>query len=218
MPIIAYPKMLTLFDRDSETFKVNEHCMKSPDFEVPKTWLVDEKIHGQNIRIYWDGHTVRFAARSSENVNDIHKELREDLSARFRQEKLEALFGEKEVTIFGEGYGAGINGGANYSPTKRFVMFDVNVQGIWLTRESVKHVAQSLDVAMVPEIFQAAPLSVVIELVRTGFNSLLADRNTGIKHEAEGIVARTELCTRFGQRLMFKLKTCDFAKTQEPAA
>ena len=50
---MIYPKIDTLFNRDPKTFKVNELEIRRPEFLIPNIWDVTEKIHGMNIRVYY---------------------------------------------------------------------------------------------------------------------------------------------------------------------
>ena len=84
-------------------------------------------------------------------------------------------------------------------------MFDVRVGEWWLKRESVEDVAAKFSLDIVP-ILGRGTLADMIVMVRDGFNS------TWGPFIAEGIVARpsTELQSRFGHRVITKLKHKDF--------
>ncbi len=130
------------------------------------------------------------------------------------------------ITLYGEGYGGGIQkGGAQYtSKTKggavSFRLFDVLVGETWLRRKDVEDIASKLDIKTVPLIegmtrggFGAKwDLETIIRFVKEGFYSYVADEEGVSDHLAEGIVAFTAepLYNNRGQRLMFKLKAEDF--------
>lgn len=217
-----YPKIETLYDRDKTTFHVTKE-LRMQEFGLVHTWHVTEKIHGTNIRIQWDGEKIQFAARASENVGYIPKELLQHLTETFTEEKLTAVFGclgdeansssFATVTLYGEGCGPGIQkGGGNYAKEKTFVLFDVLVGQYWLEPESITDVATKLSIKQVP-FLGILGLDDIHYLCAAGLRSKLArDNDAEHYHPAEGIIARTVpgLFTRYGSRLMFKLKTADF--------
>ena len=60
-----------------------------------------------------------------------------------------------KVVFYGEGYGAKIQGGGRYSPTEKFTVFDISVQGledapeIYLLRDSVVDICNKLHIDFV---------------------------------------------------------------------
>jgi hypothetical protein len=224
--MIEYPKIDTLYDRD-ENFRVMPGALRRPEFAVPRRWIVTEKVDGTNIRVGMtaDG-AVRFAGRTDNAQIPPH--LLAYLAATFTPERMAAAFEpEKEVVLFGEGYGPKIQSGGDYRPDVGFALFDVWLDGWWLEPENVADVAGKLGIETVPAIDfglafmdglgkfpeDAGDLAWVLEINGHGTgNSTIAGRN-GRERRAEGIVARTSplLFTRDGQRLMWKLKFKDFA-------
>ncbi len=81
----------------------------------------------------------------------------------------------------------------------------------WLNWENTCNVANKLGLKTVPFIGNMT-LEEGIEMVRKGFNSILAKENTGEIIPAEGIVGRTieTLFDKKGSRIIIKLKTKDF--------
>lgn len=123
----------------------------------------------------------------------------------------------KMYTIYGEGYGAGIGkAGSHYSKTKvSFIAFDVKVtcsdgREVYLNKTQRNEI---LDHIRIPTVIEMVPMTVdeAIELVKEGFVDPLAEEEN---FEAEGLVLKTPdgLLNKNGQRLCFKLKTCDFKK------
>jgi hypothetical protein len=55
-----------------------------------------------------------------------------------------------DVTVYGEGYGAGIQTGAVYRPDQAVIVFDVKTGAWWLAREDVADVAGKLGLDVVP--------------------------------------------------------------------
>ena len=100
-------------------------------------------------------------------------------------------------------------GGGNYIPNSvGFILFDVKVGQWWLRRENLEDIASKLNVPIVPLIGYMT-LQEAIEFVSKGFNSIVSQTKN---HGAEGLVLKTKsgLLFRNGQRIITKIKTCDF--------
>jgi RNA ligase len=213
--IDEYGKILTLFERN-EKFKVVEGRFKSPAFELINKWHVEEKIHGQNVRIHWNGADGVFFFARTAGSGALPGDLLKFLESKFTVAKFQEKFAAgTAVALFGEGCGAGIqkNGGL-YSKTKTFVLFDVKLDQWWFDPDSIRDVAAHFDVQTPTVLYSCTMIPEIVDVVKTGFDSFLAFGNTGSSYKSEGIIARTVpgLFMRDGSRLMFKLKTEDFAK------
>lgn len=209
--MVPYPKIETLYKR-TEDFKVNTSQIRCEEFTMLNKWYVTEKLDGQNIRIEFDcdNDTVKFAGRSE--AADLHKDLISYLEKTFLVPDWKNIFSTTgTVELYGEGIGPGIQKGSNLSKEKSFVLFDVRIGHWWLEPEDVKNIAKQFNIQYVPE-FGFMNMLEIVELVRNGFNSLLAKQNTGTDHPAEGIIAKAKPGLKFrnGARLMFKLKHSDF--------
>lgn len=115
-------------------------------------------------------------------------------------------------TIYGEGYGAGIQkAGSHYiKDGVGFIVFDVKVNDIYLKIDARNDIANKLGAPIVPFIGYFT-LDDAIAYVRQGFKSTIAEDKDFI---AEGLVLRTELGlrNRMGKRLIVKVKYEDFEK------
>lgn len=214
---MEYHKIETLYERDPKTFKVQAGVFKNRTYTLLKQWRWTEKVDGTNIRIMWRPKSwsvvadcemepsLNFGGRS-DNAQ-IHADLYNELTRLFTIPKFEANFSQTEVVLYGEGYGAGIQKcGSGYSATKKFILFDVLVDGKWwLNHENVQDVAQKLGLDVVPD-FGLMTLEEATAFVRGGFLSRLGPL------PAEGLVGRPEetLFDKKGSRLIVKLKTKDF--------
>ena len=115
-------------------------------------------------------------------------------------------------TIYGEGYGEGIQSGGWYiKGGNEFIVFDVKVNDIYLRTSARDEIAMKLDAPIVPFIGYFT-LDEAIDYVRKGFRSQIAE-NPDAKM-AEGLVLRTDLGLRdrMGERLIVKVKYEDFQK------
>jgi hypothetical protein len=205
-----YHKIYGPFTRETEgpnRNKIQIGSWSKPEFEYlqDNPWVFTEKIDGTNIRVHWDGHKVSFGGRTDNAA--IPAKLFDYLKNTFFEELFELAFGETEVTLYGEGFGAGIQkGGGNYSPNQEFILFDVRIDKWWLERDSVTEIAQKLGVPIVP-VVHVCSLNQMIEMMQ-------ADRLMSAigNHEAEGVVGvpAVPLVTRSGERVIVKVKSVDF--------
>ena len=176
-------------------------------------WCLTEKVDGTNIIVYWDGHNVSLHGRTPKA--DIPKFLLEYLTKTFLTPEVEELFeqkfGEKEVHLYGEGYGDKIQAiGKRYREDNSFVLFDVMVGTTWLSRENVADIAKCFGVDSVPVIGYCTLMD-AIEMVKDGYKSRIAiDKDLPM----EGFVCRpaVELKDKCGHRVIVKVKVHDFCE------
>ena len=138
--------------------------------------------------------------------------LPEYISEEYRLEKGYDTFENIPMyTIYGEGYGVKIQKGGNYIKNGvGFIVFDVKVGNMYLLRPSMEEIALKLGAPVVPYMGQFT-IDEAIEFVKKGFKSTIAENKD---YDAEGLVLKTPngLMTRRGERIVFKIKTCDFVK------
>lgn len=205
-----YPKIETLYERGAD-FSVTD-VLRSPVIGTISKWLVTEKVDGTNIRVDLrrgdDGiDRVTFGGRTE--AAQLHADLVRYLQATFTVEKMVALRLDADpttITLFGEGYGAGIQkGGGLYRQDKGVILFDVLVgDRWWLDYADVAEIAGKLGVPVVPKLGEWT-----LDEIRAnvpGLRSVLGER------EAEGVVCRPleTLYDKHGHRLTIKLKASDF--------
>lgn len=204
-----YHKINSLFMRDPATknkrFILGQYA--DPAFEYLKDALWDgtEKIDGTNIRVTWDGAAVTFGGKT-DNAQ-IPAKLVTVLQEMFKPELLLRVLGEKGgVTLYGEGYGSGIQTGGNYRPDQSLILFDIAVGGVFWERLKVQDTAKALGILFVP-VLGTETLAGWLDIARNGFKS-----NLNLHAQAEGVVLRpvVELRTRLGARVITKLKHKDF--------
>jgi len=213
-----YHKIQTLFERDPETkYKtLLEGHYSKPEFKMLKdiTWTATEKIDGANIRVGWDGKSVTFGGRTdnAQVPTFLFKRLQEI----FIPGLMTDVFGEYQVTLYGEGFGAKIQSGGKYIPDGcDFILFDIlshyrgenHDQDLWMCRRDVNENADQLGIQKVP-ILGMMPLDTWVDMVKQGFDSTIAKE----RRPAEGMVLRPklELVDREGDRIITKLKCKDF--------
>lgn len=207
-----YEKIETLYERDKETFKVRVGELKNRTYSLLKTWHWTEKVDGTNIRCVYREGKLTFGGKSE--AAQIHADLIKWLYEHITVEKVREVFPDEagvppEVVIYGEGFGAGIQKGGDYSPVKKLIVFDILVDGKWwLSYENVCDVASKLGLEVVPS-FGEMTLEGAAEFVRNGFKSKCA---VNPNKNAEGLVGRPleTLFDKKGHRLITKIKTKDF--------
>jgi len=214
--MITYPKIETLYTRFAEkgprNFKVDEDTLRREEFGMIKDWTVQEKIDGTNIRIGLDEDGKRQIGGRTDRAQlpgNLLQKLDELFPVEMIKEQFPQCYGN--LTMFGEGYGAGIQKGGGLYGDVNFILFDVHIEGWWLKMEDVRGIAEGFDI-QTPKVYaEHAELAEIVDKVKNGFNSDLAEQ-VGNEKVAEGVICRTEpyLLFRDGKRLMFKLKETDF--------
>lgn len=207
----TYEKINNVYKRDIEGTKKlieGEFQDETVYFLQENCWEFTEKIDGTNIRVMWDGHKVKFGGRTEHS--EIPKYLMNKLQELFGGEEVEELFeqvfGEKEVILFGEGYGAKIQGvGSLYRSDVSFILFDVWINGNYQPRENVEKIAQLFNIEIVPIVF-TGDIDGAVKFVKTHPKSTIGNAYM------EGVVGRplVEMRDRCGKRIIVKIKWNDF--------
>lgn len=206
-----YHKIQTFFRRNNKTKKIiiGDYSMAEFKFLKDNLWVFSEKVDGTNIRVIWDGENIVFEGKTDDAQipAGLTLKLQELFEGAAKMCLLEEIFAEKEVCLYGEGYGVKIQeSGKLYIPDGvDFVLFDVAIDGWWLERKNIEDIAQKLGVKVVPIVGEGT-LDDAVEMVKKGFKSQWGD------FMAEGIVAKPkiELKNRKGERIITKIKHRDF--------
>lgn len=198
-------------------FKFDEKYKKIVDLNEPfkslseLTWVGTEKVDGTNIRIHWDGHKIEIGGRTDKA--QFQDDLKTYLDSIFLTEEMEYIFeqvfGEKDVMIFGEGYGPKIQNGGTYSDTPKFIVFDIDINGYHLNRTKVNEVSEKLGLDSVPIVF-SGDIYDAIKFIGSNPNSRI-----NAKHEMEGLVLELEdldIYDSKGERIKCKCKYRDIFK------
>jgi hypothetical protein len=205
---MLYHKIQSVFKRNPEddykTFLMGEWADPTFGYLADLEWAATEKVDGTNMRLHvgFDGEYV-IGGRSERA--EIHTDLRthmEDIGDR--------CFGLAGLTLYGEGYGAGIQkGGGRYGDDKGFILFDVawTETGMFLKSEDVRDIAWKLGLPVVSTMWSGTLTRAIDHFLQ---GRLVTSRIS--EGEAEGWVLRpqTELRNRWGERVITKLKVKDF--------
>ena len=205
-----YHKIETVFNRSTDGDKRliwGDYRNETVEYLANNIWQFTEKIDGTNIRIHWDGHNVEIGGRTDRA--QIPKHLMDYLSATFLTPEVEELFeqtyGEKDVMLFGEGYGAKIQNGGDYRSDVSFILFDVLIGDNWQSRELVETTAKMFGIDVVPIVLEGT--------IGDGIDYVMQHNNSTIGNAImEGVVGRpkVEMKDRLGNRIIVKIKWKDF--------
>lgn len=233
----SYPKIEGLFKRKDGSKELEIGNFRNDYFNLLKDidWVATEKIDGTNVCVEWDGHDFHFHGHTEKS--ELHKDLISYLEKTFdevMEEKVEELFGDKQVNFYGEGYGAGIQKGIGYSDEKKFILFDVYFPETenWMNFYNMQDVGEKLGIEVVPVVdFRTTEIQKQLEkyvdtydyennmFLGTGFAQSIfyvcENHKTQIgkkEQDIEGLVLRPkyELKDNRGNRIIVKIKCCDF--------
>lgn len=216
MEVKEYHKIDTLFLRDEKNIIIPYRYTR-PEFEVLANtpWIFTEKIDGTNTRIEIDPDgTFEFHGRTSRAI--MPPLLIEKLKEIFTEEKIKKFIEDNSidchVTIYGEGYGKGIQkAGSHYIKNGvDFILFDVYIGRTYLQRDSLEDIAERFGIKTVP-LYATMTLPDAIAVVNRGFTSKIAEEEG---FPAEGLVGvpACGFLDRRGRRVITKIKTEDFNK------
>lgn len=183
-------------------------------------WFATEKLHGSNYSFYTNGFEVMTAKRSGFVGQDAsffnHQSIFEDnAEAILKLHDDLALTPDKQLVVYGELVGEGVQRGVSYCEGKGFFAFDVLIKHAdgeleWLDYDST-----------LVEVLEECGFKVAPVVARGSFEDMLALDNsfnsrvtTGKEFTAEGLVIRP-VQTAFlhsGSRIAIKSKSEKFSE------
>lgn len=211
--LFKYPKIESVYKRD-ENFKViPEYKNNYFKFLENVTWVAYEKIDGTNLRLYWDGYKLSIHGRTDNAKFTIDQDIY--LNSRFLnkefEDMVEQIFKDKEVIIFGEFVGKDIQVKVeNYD----VFVFDIAISSdngyIWLERNSIIDIADTLKLKCVPFVMQGT-LPEIIEWVKKERTSLVSN------NIMEGVIAQPKMpiLQRNKDRIITKIKYDDLKELND---
>lgn len=222
-----YPKINTIFKRDMEAkgktkpLIIGEYSQPEVAYLKDLKWEATYKVNGTNIHIDiintpCEGNyniKMDFCGRTDKAIIPPH--LLSKLNQIFDVDTITKYFIKDpgtpvNVSIFGEGYGYKIQDNKEKYLGKEvsFILFDININGIWLERATLEQIAKDLNIDIVP-IIGYMTIEEAIEYVKKGFSSPIAIDNS---LQAEGLVLKLPngLLNRRKERIITKIKHVDF--------
>jgi hypothetical protein len=206
-----YHKIQSVFKRDPETNQFIPGAYSRTSFLYLRNlaWDGTEKIDGTNVRL--NVGVINGKTDKAQLHGDLVKACIPYLDAAL----WESVFGEdaSDFTLYGEGYGAGIQKGGHYRPDKAFVLFDVafshpDAGRVWLESDDVADIAEKFGMPVTPMIGSWS-LEVWLRDIQEGKHkeSIL---HPGAQNEGVVLRPKVEFRDRMGERVITKLKFSDF--------
>jgi hypothetical protein len=177
------------------------------------TMYAMEKVHGTSAHIGWDGKEVRFFSGGA---------TRDHFLALFNEDLLKNIFaGNKRLfgdhaVVYGEAYGGKMQAMSHvYGPDLKFIVFDVKVDGEWLSVLDAKNCAAVLGLEFVPFKLVSNKLE-ELDAERDAPSVVAMMRGMGDNKIREGVVLRpvAEFNDERGNRVIAKHKNQMFGETR----
>lgn len=198
-----------------------DNLYKNQEILLFKEVFALEKIHGTNTKIVWNGKDLKFHSGGESHQRfvalfDQTKMTSKLLEMGFHQSAVN-LDGEV-VTIYGEAYGGKQQGMSHtYGPNLKFVAFDVNIGGKWLSVDKADAFVQGLGLEFV--YYEKVSTDITALDAQRDMDSTQAIRNgVGPGKIREGVILRPliELTKNNGERIICKHKRDEFRETATP--
>jgi hypothetical protein len=224
-----YSKINNLWKRNPDNLKtlIEGHWTLDVFRALHKAdWLWYEKIDGTNVRITFKpdfnyaalpfnkAEVVFCGRRDLTNADGSYKpphfsgnlwnHVRPLYTVEWFKEHFDlSMSQDAPITLYGEGFGAGIQKGGGYGEAA-FCLFDIKIGDTWMEQEFVTELAAQAGIQRAP-VRGIGPLTSAIDMTRKGFDSAWGE------FQAEGLIVRplVELSYKWG-RVMGKIKTKDF--------
>ena len=190
-----------------------ENLYKKQDILLFKKCYATEKIHGTSAHILWKDGQLNFFSGGAK-----HSSFIEIFDVDKLTEKFEEL-GIDKIVMYGEAYGGKLQRMSHtYGNKLEFIVFEVQINNMWLSVPKAEEVANDLEL----EFVYYKEISSDIESIEKEMNStsIQAIRNGVITEnefrKREGIVLRplVELTKNNGERIIVKHKREDFIETK----
>lgn len=223
-----YPKIETVYKRSTEGTKsliIGDWRSDTIEMLAPyRIWDGYEKLDGSNHQIHWDGHRLNLLGRTESS--NIPKHVTKYYETKFNnnetEELFEQLFGEKEYVLYFEAIGTKIQSCGGLYGDVRFVLLDVyNIanDSWWrydckddpsLEQYTIKGVAKALGIECKKLVMQGT-IDDMIDFVKSRPISFFAKEGSDLVMEGVVVVPKVELKYANGNRVIVKIKLCDFS-------
>lgn len=168
-----------------------------------------EKIHGTSAHVAHKDGALRFFAGGA--THSLFVEL-------FNQDFLLEKFRGINVIVYGEAYGGKLQGmSATYGSTMKFIAFDVQIEGMWLSVPQAEEFCREAGLEFVHYVRISTNLN-DIDAQRDAYSVQAVRNGMGDGHIREGVVLRPliELTKNNGERVISKHKRDEFKETKTP--
>lgn len=195
-----------------------DNLSKNQDIFLFRECYAMEKIDGTSAHIKYSPSqpNLTFFSGGASHDNFI-KLFPPDLYSKFRT-IFPQLTIDSKVIIYGEAYGGKVQGmSETYGTNLRFITFEVNVGGCWLSVPQAEDIAKQLNLEFVPYV----KIPVTIEALTEERNkfSVIGEKYGNPNKMREGIVIRPliELAKNNGSRIISKYKNEAFSERKSKA-
>lgn len=174
-------------------------------------WAYSRKVDGENIRIQWDGEQALWNGKS--NAFQCSAEFTEYMNNTFLEEIFEEKFGrDKVVTLFGEKMGPKTQGNELGLEKDKVILYDVNINGTWLSGEDVVEIARYFNTDTVFDYMERHSFGPELNL-----REMITACANGEFKDWEGIVATPliEMQDKAGHRVIVKIKNKDYLRDEK---
>lgn len=205
----TYHKIQTVFLRDPvtkyKTLLMGEYAKLEFDYLKSNPWLFEEKVNGTNIRVIYH-YPGYIKVKGKTDRAELNEQLVKKVESYFTPTQFLQTFGKQSVCFYGEGIGPKIQRPNTFTEYD-FILFDIKVGKMFLTRQDVVAFADTWGIQKAPTI-GVGTLPDMVQIVKNGFKSKLGRGD----FMAEGLIARPlyELRSRMRERIITKLKYKDF--------
>jgi hypothetical protein len=188
-----------------------ENLYKNQDILLFKECYALEKIHGSSGDITWDAGHLSFNAGGTSQVR---------FEALFDHTKLREVFtnlGHEKAVIYGEVHGGSVQRMKSvYGLAYGFIVFDIQLSGMYLSVPKMVEVADLFGLEVVPYVRIPTTLD-AIDAARDRPSELAERRGLGVQ-KREGVVLRplVEVTKNNGERLMAKHKNEKYEERMTP--
>lgn len=188
-----------------------ENLYRNQDILLFKECYALEKIHGTSANITWNQGELSFYAGGASAV------LFEKLFDHHALREAFVSLGHEKAVIYGEAYGGSVmKMKAVYGPTLRFIVFDIQIDGMYLSVPKMGEVAKLFGLEIVP--YELIPTELeAIDRERDAPSQVAIRLGLG-DHKREGVVLRplVEVTKNNGERLIAKHKADKFEERSTP--
>ena len=190
---------------------------REPELEylAKNPWTYKRKLNGENMRVLWDGDQAIWNGRTDSFTPN--KETTEYMNSKFAEEIFEEKFGrDKIVLLFGERMGPKTQGNELELESTEFVLFDINIAGVWLEPKNIQAIADYFGLRTCYDFMRPIDSSRNYSETLENLINLTAQ---GEFKDWEGIVAipSTGVFNRKGDRIICKIKNQDYLRLDKEA-
>lgn len=192
-----------------------DNLYKNQDVLLFKECYALEKIHGTSAHVRWDGTALGYfsGGEKHDNFVKLFEPTLPIMTAYFTEH-----FANRKVVVYGEAYGGKQQGMKDtYGPSLKFIVFDVQVEDMWLAVPQAERVALGLGLEFVDYVKVTTDLDALNH--ERDRDSAQAVRNgMGPGKQREGVILRPliEVTKNNGSRIISKHKCEQFSEHKKP--